>query len=68
MDGGFQQNTQYQHQHIILSIHPQQNPIGKRLEDIKAGRVHDADKAIAKLQRRRKAKSAAAARSAKQRD
>lgn len=39
----------------------------KGLEDIKAGRVHDADKAIAKLQRRRKAKSVTAARSAKQR-
>lgn len=30
------------------------------LEDIKAGRVHDADKAIARLQQRRKAKSATA--------
>jgi len=34
----------------------------KGLEDIQAGRVHDADKAIAKLQQRRKAKSATAAR------
>lgn len=34
----------------------------KGLEDIKAGRVHDADKAIAKLQRRSKAKSATSAR------
>ena len=40
----------------------------KGLEDIKARRVHDADKAIAKLQRRRKAKSAVATRSARQRD
>ncbi len=39
----------------------------KGLEDIKAGRVHDADKAIAKLQHRRKARSATAARSARQR-
>ena len=38
------------------------------LEDIRAGRVHDADSAIAKLQRRRKARTAIAARSAKQRD
>jgi hypothetical protein len=38
------------------------------VEDIKAGRVHDADKTIAKLQQCRKAKSATAARSAKQRD
>ena len=38
------------------------------LEDIKAGRVQDADKAIAKLQQRRKAKSATVARSAKRRD
>ena len=28
----------------------------KGLEDIKAGRVHDADKAVAKLQQRRKSK------------
>jgi antitoxin (DNA-binding transcriptional repressor) of toxin-antitoxin stability system len=41
---------------------------GKGLEDIKAGRVHDGDKAIAKLQQHRKAKSATAARSAKQRN
>jgi len=40
----------------------------KGLEDIKAGRVHDAEKAIAKLQRRRKAKSATGTRSARQRD
>lgn len=40
----------------------------KGLEDIKAGRVHDADKAIATLQQRRKAKSATAARSAEQRE
>ncbi len=40
----------------------------KGLEDIEAGRVQDADKAIAKLQLRRKSRSAAAARSAKQRD
>jgi prevent-host-death family protein len=38
------------------------------LEDIKAGRVQNADKAIAKLQQRRKAKSATVARSAKRRD
>ena len=38
------------------------------LEDIKAGRVQDADKAVAKLQQRRKAKSATVARSAKRRD
>jgi antitoxin (DNA-binding transcriptional repressor) of toxin-antitoxin stability system len=38
------------------------------LEDIKAGRVHDADKVIGKLQQRRKAKSATAARSARPRD
>jgi len=38
------------------------------LEDIKASRVHDANKTIAKLQQWRKAKSATAARSAKQRD
>jgi prevent-host-death family protein len=40
----------------------------KGLEDIKAGWVHHADKAIAKLQRRSKDKSATATRSAKQRD
>ena len=40
----------------------------KGLEDIKAGRVHDADKAIAKLQRRHKAKSATAVRSVEPRD
>ena len=40
----------------------------KGLEDIKAGRVQDADKAIAKLQQRRKAKSATVAQSAKRRD
>ena len=40
----------------------------KGLEDIKAGRVQDADKAIAKLQRRRKTKSATVTRSAKRRD
>ncbi|MBI1991329.1 MAG: type II toxin-antitoxin system Phd/YefM family antitoxin [Betaproteobacteria bacterium] len=40
----------------------------KGLEDIKAGRVQDADKAIAKLQQHRKAKSATVARSAKRRD
>ena len=40
----------------------------KGLEHIKAARVHDADKTIAKLQQRRKAESATAARSAKQRD
>jgi antitoxin (DNA-binding transcriptional repressor) of toxin-antitoxin stability system len=39
----------------------------KGLEDIKAGRVYDADKTIAKLQQRHKAKSAIAVRSAKQR-
>ncbi|MFM9969514.1 MAG: prevent-host-death protein [Burkholderiales bacterium] len=37
----------------------------KGLEDIKAGRVYDADKTIAKLMHRRKAKTAAATRSAK---
>ena len=40
----------------------------KGLEDITAGRVHDADEAIAKLQQRRKARSAPDTRSAKQRD
>ena len=40
----------------------------KGLEDILAGRVHDADKAIAKLQQRRKARPVTAARSAKPRD
>ena len=40
----------------------------KGLEDIKAGRVQDADKAIAKLQQRRKAKPVTVARSAKRRD
>ena len=40
----------------------------KGLEDVKAGRVQDADKAIAKLQQRRKAKSATVARSSRQRD
>ena len=40
----------------------------KGLEDIKAGRVQDADKAIAKLQQRRKTKSATVTRSAKRRD
>ncbi|MBI3056537.1 MAG: type II toxin-antitoxin system Phd/YefM family antitoxin [Betaproteobacteria bacterium] len=40
----------------------------KGLEDIKAGRVQDADKAIAKLQQRRKAKSATVTRSARRRD
>ena len=40
----------------------------KGLEDIRAGRVHDADKAIAKLQKRRKATPVTAARSAKPRD
>jgi antitoxin (DNA-binding transcriptional repressor) of toxin-antitoxin stability system len=40
----------------------------KGLEDIKAGRVQDADKAIAKLQQRRKIKSATVTRSAKRRD
>jgi len=39
----------------------------KGLEDIRARRVHDADKAIAKLQQRRKAKSSTVARSAKPR-
>ncbi len=39
----------------------------KGLEDIRAGRVHDADKAIAKLQQRRKARPVTAARSAKPR-
>lgn len=33
----------------------------KGLDDIRAGRVHDADKAIAKLQRRRRARPAASA-------
>ena len=37
----------------------------KGLEDIRAGRVHGADSAIAKLQQRRKARSTTAARSAK---
>jgi antitoxin (DNA-binding transcriptional repressor) of toxin-antitoxin stability system len=40
----------------------------KGLEDIRSGRVHDADKAISKLQQRRKARSATAAKSAKPRD
>ena len=37
----------------------------KGLEDIKAGRVQDADKAIAKLQQRRKANSTPTARKAR---
>jgi antitoxin (DNA-binding transcriptional repressor) of toxin-antitoxin stability system len=40
----------------------------KGLEDIKAGRVYDADKAIAKLQQRRKTMSATGPRSSTQRD
>ena len=40
----------------------------KGLEDIQAGRVHDADKTIAKLQQRRKTKLSTVARSTKPRD
>ena len=40
----------------------------KGLEDIRAGRVHVADKAVAKLQQRRKVKSVTATRSAMQPD